>query len=77
MPLLLERPTYTAGITELTLQLSELAALQPQQLSLFDVTREGRSLQQAVTAWGWRFHETVYRLSIDRCAAALSAGAAI
>ena len=64
VPLLLERPTYTAGITELTLQLSELAALQPQQLSLFDVSREGRSLRQAVDAWGRRFHETVYQLSL-------------
>ena len=64
LPLLLEQPAYTAGITELTLQLSELTALQPQQLSLFEVSREGRSLRAAVDAWRRRFHETVYQLRL-------------
>ena len=64
MPLLLEKLLARAGIIELSLQLSELAALQPQQLSLFDAPREGRSLRGALTAWGRRFHETVYQLSL-------------
>ena len=64
LPLLLQQPTYTAGISELTLQLSELSALQPQQLSLFEVSREGRSLRAAVDAWRRRFHQTVYQLRL-------------
>lgn len=64
LPLLLEGLVAKAGITELSLQLSELAALQPQQLSLFEVTREQRSLRQAVSAWQRRFHETVYQLTL-------------
>ncbi len=64
LPLLLEKLLVPAGIIELSLQLSELAALQPQQLSLFDVSREGRSLRAAVDAWRRRFHETVYQLSL-------------
>ncbi len=64
LPMLLEKLLARAGILELRLQLSELAALQPQQLSLFEVTREGRSLRGALTAWGRRFHETVYQLSL-------------
>ncbi len=64
LPLLLESLTAQAGISELSLQLSELAPLQPQQLSLFEVAREGRSLRGAVNAWGRRFHETVYQLSL-------------
>ncbi len=64
LPPLLERLIVSAGITELRLQLSELAALQPQQLSLFEAPREGRSLRDAITAWGRRFHETVYQLNL-------------
>ena len=64
LPPLLEKLMVRAGISELRLQLSELAALQPQQLSLFEVTREGRSLRGAITAWQQRFHETVYQLSL-------------
>ena len=64
LPLLLQQPTYTAGISELTLQLSELNARQPQQLSLFEVSREGRSLRTAVDAWRRRFHQTVYQLRL-------------
>jgi len=64
LPLLLEKLLARAGIIELRLQLSELAALQPQQLSLFDAPREGRPLRAAVDAWRRRFHETVYQLSL-------------
>ena len=64
LPLLLEKLLVRAGVIELRLQLSELAALQPQQLSLFDVSREGRSLRAAVDAWRRRFHQTVYQLSL-------------
>ena len=64
IPLLLEKPSYTTGIAELGLQLSELALVQPQQLSLFEVTREQRSVNQAVNAWRQRFHETVYQLTL-------------
>ena len=62
--LLLEKPSYTTGIAELGLQLSELALVQPQQLSLFEVSREQRSVNQAVNAWRQRFHETVYQLTL-------------
>lgn len=64
LPLLLEELLAKAGIIELSLQLSELTALQPQQLSLFDITREQRSLRGAITAWQRRFHETVYQLRL-------------
>ena len=64
LPLLLESLTAAAGINALTLQLSELAPVQPQQLSLFEVAREGRSLRAALAAWQRRFHQTVYRLSL-------------
>lgn len=64
LPLLLENLAAQAGISELTLQLSELTPLQPQQLSLFEVSREGRSLWAAVAAWQRRFHQTVYQLSL-------------
>ena len=64
LPLLLENLTAAAGINELTLQLSELAPVQPQQLSLFEVAREGRSLRAALAAWQRRFHQTVYRLRL-------------
>ena len=64
LPPLLEKLLARSGIIELRVQLSELAALQPQQLSLFEVAREGRSLRGVTTAWGQRFHETVYRLSL-------------
>ena len=77
LPPLLEKPTYSTGILQLGLQLSELTTVQPQQLSLFEVSREQRSVIQAVNAWRQRFHETVYQLDLDRCAAALPAGAAI
>lgn len=63
LPLLLEKPTYTTGIIQLSLQLSELAVVEPQQLSLFEVTREQRSVNQAVYSWRQRFHETVYHLT--------------
>ena len=64
LPLLLEKPTYSTGILQLSLQLSELTTVQPQQLSLFEVSREQRSVIQAVNAWRQRFHETVYHLSL-------------
>ncbi len=64
LPLLLEQPRYTAGITELTLQLSELTVPQPQQLSLFEASREGVSLRAAVEGWRRRFHQTVYQLRL-------------
>ena len=64
LPLLLEGLLVSAGISELKLQLSELAAVQPQQLALFEGSREGRSLAQAVKDWQGRFHETVYQLRL-------------
>ena len=64
LPLLLERLVVTAGISELKLQLSELTAVQPQQLSLFEASHEQRSLRQVVSEWQQRFHETVYQLSL-------------
>ena len=64
VPLLLEKPGYATGIIQLSLQLSELATVQPQQLSLFEVSREQRSVNQAVNAWRQRFHETVYQLML-------------
>lgn len=64
LPLLLEGLATAAGISELQMQLSELTALQPQQLSLFETARAQRSLRGAVGEWQRRFHETVYRLSL-------------
>ena len=64
LPPLLERLMVSAGISELRLQLGELAARQPQQLSLFEVSRAGPSLRGEVNAWGRRFHEAVYQLSL-------------
>ena len=64
LPLLLESLLVTTGITELRLQLDELTARQPQQLALFEASREGRSLQRTLKAWGQRFHESVYQLSL-------------
>ena len=65
LPPLLEELLASAGIIELRLQLSELAAPQPQQLALFDVARQSRSLRGAITAWQRRFHETVYQLRLS------------
>ena len=64
LPLLLQQPAFTAGISELTLQLSELTAAQPQQLSLFEVSQGGQPLRTAVDAWRRRFHQTVYQLRL-------------
>ncbi len=64
LPPLLQMLMVTVGISELRLQLGELAALQPKQLSLYEVSREQRSLRGALKAWGRRFHETVYQLSL-------------
>ena len=64
LPRLLEGLMVSAGITELRLQLDELTALQPKQLSLFEGSREGRSLRRALQAWGRRFQQRVYQLSL-------------
>ena len=64
LPLLLEKPGYSTGIIQLSLQLSELTIPRPRQLSLFEVSREQRSVNQAVEAWRQRFHETVYQLML-------------
>ena len=64
LPLLLDKPAYSTGIIQLGLQLSELTTVQPRQQSLFEVSREQRSVIQAVQAWRQRFHETVYQLSL-------------
>ena len=63
-PLLLDKPRYAAGIIQLGLQLSELAPVQPRQLSLFTAVRGQRSVDQAVLAWRQRFDETVYQLAL-------------
>lgn len=64
LPLMLEGLMVSAGISELRLQLGELTARQPRQLSLFEVSRQGHSLRRTLKSWGRRFHESVYQLSL-------------
>ena len=59
LPILLEQPAYTTGIAHLKLQLSELTPAQPRQLSLFNMTQQRHSLNQAIKHWQKRFDEKV------------------
>ena len=77
LPRLLEQPTFTAGVSELRLQLSELTAPRPRQLSLFEASREGRSLRAAVDSWRRRFQQTVYQLRLTDAPRHFPPGAAI